>query len=139
MKGVNLGFALVFFKIPAQRPSIYRGFGLMISCTCRALSPSFPIQRGFSFDRFPLRFRLVTALSARSTIWCGVGDDPVLGRSWAVHERSRGRLSWAGGEGFGPWPYSRVKTFSIFQTIFQFANCFEFKSNLNFERFLLVK
>jgi hypothetical protein len=39
---------------------------------------------------------------------------------------------------FGPWPYFRVKTFSIFQTIFQFTNYFEFNSNLNFERFLLA-
>jgi hypothetical protein len=40
MKGVNLGFISVIFKILAQRPSIYRGFGLIISCACRALSPS---------------------------------------------------------------------------------------------------
>jgi hypothetical protein len=40
---------------------------------------------------------------------------------------------WARAGSFGPWPYSRAKTFSIFQTIFQFANYFEFNSNLNFE------
>jgi hypothetical protein len=139
MKGANLGFAMVFFEILTQRPSIYRGFMLMISCACRALSPSFPIRRGFGLNQFPLRFRLVTVLPARSAIRRGVGDNPVLGRSWVTCERSRGRLGWAGGEGFGPWPYSRVKTFSIFQTIFQFANYFEFNSNLNFERFLLTK
>jgi hypothetical protein len=133
MKGANLGFASVFFEIPAERPSIYRGFRLMILCACRVLSPSFPIRRGFGFDRFPLRFQLVMASPARSAIQHGVGDDPVLGRSWAAHERSWGRLGWAGGEGFGPWPYSRVKTFSIFQTISQFANYFEFNSNLNFK------
>jgi hypothetical protein len=84
MKGVNLGFAMVFFEIPAQRPSIYRGFVLMISCACRALSPSFPIRRGFGLDQFPLRFQLVIALLARSAIRRGVGDDPVLGRSWVM-------------------------------------------------------
>jgi hypothetical protein len=31
-----------------------------------------------------------------------------------------------------------VKPFSIFKTIFQFANCFEFNSNLNFEPFLFA-
>jgi hypothetical protein len=52
MKRVNLGFVLVFFKIPVQLPSIYRGFGLIISCACRALSPSFEMRLGFdiSFD-----------------------------------------------------------------------------------------
>jgi hypothetical protein len=35
MKGVNLGFASVFFEI----------------LTCRALPPSFPIRLGFDFDR----------------------------------------------------------------------------------------
>jgi hypothetical protein len=73
MKGANLGFPLVFFEIPAQIPSIYRGFGLIISCTCRALSPSFPIQRGFDFDHFPLRFWSVTALPTRSMIQHDVG------------------------------------------------------------------
>jgi hypothetical protein len=57
MKGVNLGFATGFFEISAQGPSIYRDFGLMISCACMTPSPSFPIQ-GFGFDWIPLRFRL---------------------------------------------------------------------------------
>jgi hypothetical protein len=43
-KGANLGFVSVFFKIRVQLPSIYRGFGLIISCACRALSPSIQIQ-----------------------------------------------------------------------------------------------
>jgi hypothetical protein len=47
MKGANLGIASVFFKIPMQLPSIYRGFALIISCTCRAISPGFQIQLGF--------------------------------------------------------------------------------------------
>jgi hypothetical protein len=85
---VNLGFVSIFFKILAQRPSIYRSFGLIISCACRALSPSFLIRPGFNFDRFLLRFRSVTALSAQSAIQHGVGDDPVLGCSWAVRERT---------------------------------------------------
>jgi hypothetical protein len=79
MKEMNLGFASVFFQIPSQRPSIYRGLRLMISCACRTLSPSFPIRWGFGFDRFPLRFWSGTALSAQSTIWRGVGDDSILG------------------------------------------------------------
>jgi hypothetical protein len=81
MKGANLGFASVFFEIPMQIPSIYRGFGFIISCAYRALSPSFPIRHGFNFDRFPLRFQSVTALLTRSVIQRGVGDDPVLGHS----------------------------------------------------------
>jgi hypothetical protein len=46
---------------------------------------------------------------------------------------------WASGGSFGPRPLFRVKTFSIFQTIFEFPNYFDFNSNLNFERFLLAK
>jgi hypothetical protein len=42
-----LGFVSVFIKIPAQLPSIYKGFGLIILCACRALSPSSQIQLGF--------------------------------------------------------------------------------------------
>jgi hypothetical protein len=38
MKGVNLGFALVFDEIPIRGSSIYRGFGSMISCACRTPS-----------------------------------------------------------------------------------------------------
>jgi hypothetical protein len=40
---------------------------------------------------------------------------------------------------FRPKGIFRVKTFSIFQINFQFANYFEFNSNLNFERFLLAR
>jgi hypothetical protein len=47
MKEVNLGFVLVFFEIPVQRPSIYWGFGLITSCACRALSPSSQIRLEF--------------------------------------------------------------------------------------------
>jgi hypothetical protein len=117
MKGANLGFASVFFEIPAQRPSIYRGFRLIILCTCRALSPSFPIRREFDFDQFPLRFWSVTALLARFAIRRGVGDDPLLGRSWAACERSRGRLGWAARGGFRPMANRKMKKafyFSIF-------------------------
>jgi hypothetical protein len=56
MKGANLGFVSIFFKILMQLPSIYRGFGLIISCACRALSPSFPIWLGFNFWSVSLRF-----------------------------------------------------------------------------------
>jgi hypothetical protein len=34
MKGANLGFVSIFFEIPTQLPSIYGGFGLIISCVC---------------------------------------------------------------------------------------------------------
>jgi hypothetical protein len=50
MKGANLGLVWVFFEIPVQLPSIYRGFGLIISCACRTLSPSFPIRLGFDIS-----------------------------------------------------------------------------------------
>jgi hypothetical protein len=63
MKGANLGFVSVFFEIPAQLLSIYRGLGLIISCTCRALSPSFPIRLGFNFWPVSLRFRSVALLT----------------------------------------------------------------------------
>jgi hypothetical protein len=43
MKGVNLGFISVFFEFSVQLPSVYRGFGLIISCACRALSPRYQI------------------------------------------------------------------------------------------------
>jgi hypothetical protein len=44
-----------------------------------------------------------------------------------VGERNKTSLGQRGGRGsFGPWPYFRVKTFSNFQTNFQFANYFEF-------------
>jgi hypothetical protein len=133
MKGANLGFALVFFEILAQGPSIYRGFGSMISCACRTPSPSFPIQRGLGFDRFLLRFRLGTATPGSVYYPAWGRRRSGLGGSWAMREQSQGRLGWATRECFGAWPYSRVKTFCIFQTIFEFANYFEFNSNLNFE------
>jgi hypothetical protein len=139
MKGANLGFVLVFFEIPAQGASIYRGFGSMISCVCRTPSPSFPIRWWFGSDRFPLRFRLVTATPSSVCYLARGSRRSGLGRSWAARERSQGRVCWASGESFGPWLYSRVKTFSIFQTIFQFANYSEFNSNLNFEQFLITK
>jgi hypothetical protein len=63
MKGVNLGFVSVFFKISVQWPSIYRGFGRIISCACRALSPSSQIQLGLLIHSISLRFRTVMSLS----------------------------------------------------------------------------
>jgi hypothetical protein len=74
MKGANLRFVLVFFKILAQLPSIYRGFGLIISCACRALSPSFQIRLGFdiSFDFIEI---LVGDVSVSVATRRGVGDD----------------------------------------------------------------
>jgi hypothetical protein len=136
MKGANLGFASVLFEIPAQGPSIYRGFGLMISCACRIPSPSFPIRWGFGFHWY---FSWRWQLPAWSVIWCGVGDDPAWAAPGPCVREARVGSARSGGECFGPWPYSRIKTFSIFQTIFQFANYFEFNSNLNFEWFQLTK
>jgi hypothetical protein len=52
---------------------------------------------------------------------------------WATRERSKGRLGWAGGEVLTQGHFFMVKPFSIFQTILQFANYFEFSSILNFE------
>jgi hypothetical protein len=64
--------------------------------------------------------------------WASVGHtEPLLGPH--VEEREETRLGRGGS--FGLCPYSRVKTFSIFQ----FANYFEFSSNLNFEQLLLAK
>jgi hypothetical protein len=120
MKGAHLGFASIFFEIPVQMPSIYRGFGLIISCACRALSPSFLIRHGFNFVWFPLGFRSVTALPTRSVIRCVVGDDSVLGRSLAAREGGRSRLSWASGEGFIPWPIEKWKRLFNFQIFSKF-------------------
>jgi hypothetical protein len=39
-KGVNLAFASNFDEILAWGSSIYRGFGSMILCVCRTLSPT---------------------------------------------------------------------------------------------------
>jgi hypothetical protein len=74
MKGVNLGFVSVFFQIPAQLPSIYRGFGLIISCACRALSASFPIRLGFDISTGFAEI-LVSGISVPVVTWHGVGDD----------------------------------------------------------------
>jgi hypothetical protein len=74
MKGVNLGFVSVFFQIPAQLPSIYRGFGLIISCACRALSASFPIRLGFDISTGFAEI-LVGGISVPVVTWHGVGDD----------------------------------------------------------------
>jgi hypothetical protein len=75
MKGANLGFASVFFKILAQRPSIYTGFGSMTSCACRTPSPSFPIRRGLVSIGFHWDFGWGWQLPVRSTIRHRVGDD----------------------------------------------------------------
>jgi hypothetical protein len=79
MKGVNLGIVSVFFEIMAQRPSIYRGFGRIISCACRALSPSSQIRLGFIN---PFDFIEISAggISVSVMTRCGVGDD----RRWAA-------------------------------------------------------
>jgi hypothetical protein len=63
MKGVNLGIVSVFLKIPTQKPSIYRGFRLIISYSSRALSPSFAIRVGFDFWPVSLRFWSVALLA----------------------------------------------------------------------------
>jgi hypothetical protein len=74
MKGVNLGFVSVSLKIPVQRPSIYRGFRRIISCTCRALSPSSQIQVGFvnAFDFIEIS---AGGISVLVMTWREVGDD----------------------------------------------------------------
>jgi hypothetical protein len=92
MKGENLGFASVFYETPARGSSIYRGFGSMISCTCRTPSPTHLIWLGFDFNWIPLRsfgrgrkfhvrFRYLTR-----------------GRRWLNSGRAR-----TGGEGEGNW------------------------------------
>jgi hypothetical protein len=78
MKGANPGFASVFNEILAQGSSIYRGFGSMVSCTCRTPSPSHLIRPGFDFDQIPLR-----SLVGEETFQFGFvtrrgeGDDPI--------------------------------------------------------------
>jgi hypothetical protein len=57
-----LGLASVFHEIPAQGSSICRGFGSMISCVRRTLSPS---QLGFSFDWISLGFSVGEESSVR--------------------------------------------------------------------------
>jgi hypothetical protein len=84
-------------------------------------------------------------LVGEGTLWLGQAStkktslDRARASHWATYKRSQGRLGWAGGGSFSLWPNFRVKTFYIFQTTFQFANYFEFNSNLNFEQFLVVK
>jgi hypothetical protein len=80
-KGVNLGFVSVFFEILVQLPSIYRGFRLIISCACRALSPSFPIQLGFDISTGLIEISVGDA-SILVVTQHGVGDD----RCWAACE-----------------------------------------------------
>jgi hypothetical protein len=78
-KGANLGFVSIFFEIPMQLPSIYRGFGFIISCVCRALSPSFPIGLGFDILTGFIEI-LVSSVFVSVATQCGVGDD----QCWAA-------------------------------------------------------
>jgi hypothetical protein len=73
-KGANLGFVSVFFEILAQLPSIYRGFGLIISCVCRAICPSSQIRLGFDTS---FNFVEISAggVSVSMMTRRGVGDD----------------------------------------------------------------
>jgi hypothetical protein len=79
MKGLNLGFVSVFFEILAQLPSIYRGFGLIISCACRALSPSSQIRLGFDISFVFIEIS-AGGVSVSVTTQRGVGND----RCWAA-------------------------------------------------------
>jgi hypothetical protein len=79
MKGANLGFVSVFFEIPTQLPSIYRGFRLIISCAYRVLSPSFSIRLGFNILTGFIEIS-VGGISVSMATQCGVGDD----RCWAA-------------------------------------------------------
>jgi hypothetical protein len=74
MKGVNLGFVSVFFEISVQLPSVYRGFRLVISCACRALSPSFQIRLGFDI-LFDFVVILTGGISVSVTTQRRVADD----------------------------------------------------------------
>jgi hypothetical protein len=91
MKGVNLGFISVFFEIPVQLPSIYRGFGLIISCTCRALSRSSQIQMEFDilFDFVEI---LASGVSISVMTQRGVGND----QRWATLGLGQAWLGWLG-------------------------------------------
>jgi hypothetical protein len=75
-------------------PSIYMGFGLIISCVWRSLSPSSQIQLGFdiSFDFIEIS---ASDISVSVTFWRRVGDD----RCWAA---PRPRTSEAGAGSAGP-------------------------------------
>jgi hypothetical protein len=57
-----LGLASVFHEIPARGSSIYRGFGSMILCVRRTLSPS---HLGFNFDWISLGFLVGEESSVR--------------------------------------------------------------------------
>jgi hypothetical protein len=94
MKRANIGFVSIFFEISMQLPSIYMGFGLIISCVCRSLSPSSQIQLGFdiSFDFIEIS---ASGISVSVTFWRRVGDD----RCWAA---PRPRTSKAGAGSAGP-------------------------------------
>jgi hypothetical protein len=70
MKKVNLGFISVFFKIPAQLSSIYRGLGL-ISCACRLYLQALKFDWDSIFHSISLRFGLATLR---------LGDNSMLGR-----------------------------------------------------------
>jgi hypothetical protein len=80
MKGANLGFVSVFFEITVQLPSIYRGFRLIISCACRALSPSSQFRLGFNIP-FDFNEILTGGVSFSVMTQRGVGDE----RRWAIH------------------------------------------------------
>jgi hypothetical protein len=79
MKGVKLGFVSVSFEISVQQPSIYRGFGQIISCACRALSPSSQIRLGF-VNPFDFVQILAGGVSISVTTRCRIGND----RHWAA-------------------------------------------------------
>jgi hypothetical protein len=68
----------VFIEIPAPLPSISRGFGLIISCACRVLSPGSQLRLGFNilYDFVQI---LAVGVSVLVMTRSGVGDD----RCWA--------------------------------------------------------
>jgi hypothetical protein len=59
----------------------------------------------------------------------------LLGRYTGHVQGRETKLGWADGDVLTQGHFFKVKPFSIFHTISQFANYFEFNSNLNFERF----
>jgi hypothetical protein len=62
--------------------------------------------------------------------------------SCVAHGKEKNRVDWAGfGEKRqnGPAPVLLMENLSSFSNLFQIENYFEFKSNLNSERFLLTK
>jgi hypothetical protein len=116
-----LGLASVFHEIPAQGSSIYRGFGSVISCVRRTLSPS---HLGFSFDWISLGFSVGEESSVRHRCsswllhaWRGgvrvglltsAGGRPLrLGRAGLRRSGGEGSGCWVGlgfRPGFGPQP-----------------------------------